>query len=115
LNFGHTLGHALEAEGGFSRLAHGEAIALGMVGALRLGSALGVTPPDVAGRVVALLDRLGLPTALASQPVAAAVRWIGLDEKRRGREVDVVLLRTLGDAVRRRLPLEELAVALGAG
>ena len=60
LNFGHTLGHALEAEGGFTRLTHGEAVSLGMVAMLRAGRALGATPVEEADRVVRLLDKLGL-------------------------------------------------------
>ena len=98
LNFGHTVGHALEAEGGFSRLTHGEAVALGMVAALRVGTALGVTPPALATRVTALLDRLGLPTDLGAQPLPAAMPFLGLDKKRRGGAIRFVLLRALGEA-----------------
>lgn len=98
LNFGHTVGHALEAEGGFDRLTHGEAVALGMVAALRVGTALGVTAPALAARVTALLARLGLPTDLDAQPVEAALPFLGLDKKRRGGAIRFVLLRGLGEA-----------------
>jgi shikimate kinase/3-dehydroquinate synthase len=98
LNFGHTVGHALEAEGGFDRLTHGEAVALGMVAALRVGVGLGVTAPALADRVTALLARLGLPTDLDAQPIAAALPFLGLDKKRRGGAIRFVLLRGLGEA-----------------
>jgi len=99
LNFGHTLGHALEAEGAFHRLTHGEAVSLGMVAALRLGERLGVTPRAEAARVVRLLQRLGLPTDLEAQPLEAALQLVGLDKKRRAGSVRVVLLRALGAPV----------------
>jgi shikimate kinase/3-dehydroquinate synthase len=112
LNFGHTLGHALETEGGFERLTHGEAVALGMVGALRVGVQLGVTKPADARRVVALLARLGLPTELDREPVASALRWVALDKKRRAGAVRLVLLRAVGDATVRPCSLRELSDAL---
>jgi len=96
LNFGHTVGHALEAEGGFHRLTHGEAVALGMVAMLRVGQALGVTDPAEAERVVKLLARLELPVDLDAQPLAAAVRFIGLDKKRRGSSVRAVVMERVG-------------------
>lgn len=98
LNLGHTVGHALEAEGGYTRLLHGEAVALGMVAALRVGLALGVTPQALAARVTALLAKLGLPVDLEAQPLAAALPLLELDKKRRGGTIRFVLLRDLGEA-----------------
>ncbi|MEX2503373.1 MAG: 3-dehydroquinate synthase [Egicoccus sp.] len=62
LNLGHTYGHAVESLTGYDEVLHGEAVAIGTVVALRLGVRLGRTPPDLAQRGEALLDRLGLPT-----------------------------------------------------
>ncbi len=99
LNFGHTVGHALEAQGGYTRLTHGEAVALGMVAALRVGVAEGVTDPALASRVSALLGRLGLPVDLDAQPLAEALPLVALDKKRRRGSIRFVLLRGLGDAL----------------
>ena len=60
LNYGHTVGHALEAAAGYGALLHGEAVALGMVAAAEIGRRLGLTPPDLAERQRALLERFGL-------------------------------------------------------
>ena len=93
LNFGHTVGHALEAEGAFDRLTHGEAVALGTVAALRVGVASGVTDPVLAQRVVRLLGRLGLPNDLDAQPLSDALPLVALDKKRRRGAIRFVLLR----------------------
>jgi shikimate kinase/3-dehydroquinate synthase len=113
LNFGHTVGHALEAEGGFTRLTHGEAVSLGMVAMLRAGRALGLTDAVDEGRVVALLGRLGLPVDLDARPLAAALRFIALDKKRRGAGVRAVFLRRIGAAFVRETPLADLPGLLG--
>ena len=63
LNYGHTFGHAIEAATGYTAYRHGEAVALGMVAAARLGERLGVSAQGLADRTVALLDRLELPTS----------------------------------------------------
>jgi shikimate kinase/3-dehydroquinate synthase len=96
LNLGHTVGHALETEGGFSRLSHGEAVALGTVAALRVGVALGITPADLAEQVISVLRRLHLPTDLDAQPVATALRWVSFDKKRRRDALRMVLVRAPG-------------------
>jgi len=96
LNLGHTIGHALEAEGGFERLTHGEAVALGLVAALRIGVALRVTDRDLADEVEHLLARLGLPTDLDAEPLAQALRWVAYDKKRQAGTLRMILVRAPG-------------------
>jgi len=61
LNYGHTLGHAFEAAGGYEALLHGEAVSVGMIAAAMIGERVGVTPAAVVERQRALLERAGLP------------------------------------------------------
>ncbi len=64
LNFGHTLGHALEALTGYTTYRHGEAVATGMAAAARLAVALGMFPEGDAARVINLIRRAGLPVEI---------------------------------------------------
>jgi len=108
LNLGHTVGHALEAQAGYTALAHGEAVSLGLVAALRLGEALGQTPKELTERTLALLRRLGLPASLEGQPLEAAAGLLGHDKKRGGAEVRFVVARGVGQVDTMPLPLDEL-------
>ncbi len=77
LNFGHTVGHALEAVTKYRRFRHGEAVAYGMLAALALGRDRGVTPADTDARVVELIGKLGpLPPVadLSATEVVSAIR-----------------------------------------
>jgi len=114
LNFGHTVGHALEAHGDYSRLTHGEAVALGMIAALRIGVARGVTRPDLLERARALLTRLGLPTDLDREPLFEALPRIASDKKREGAKIAFVLLEDVGRTRNERLSLEEARAALSS-
>ena len=98
LNFGHTFGHAYELAGQYVEWSHGEAVAAGMCAAARVGAELGVTPPDVPGRVTDAVGSLGLPTSISCAPgeYAAAV---GLDKKGAGAEINLILLDQIGHAV----------------
>ena len=105
LNLGHTVGHAIESVGGFGHHTHGEAVSLGLVAALRIGVALGVTPAELERRGVALLSDLGLPTALADEPLDEAAKLLGHDKKRGGNTVKFVLCPEPG-----RVTFENLAI-----
>ncbi len=108
LNLGHTVGHALEAQAGYTALTHGEAVSLGLVAALRLGEALGRTPRELRERTLDLLARLGLPASLSGQPLSDAANLIGHDKKRAGSAVRFVFARALGDVETLPIPLSEL-------
>jgi shikimate kinase / 3-dehydroquinate synthase len=108
LNLGHTVGHAVEAQAGFERLTHGEAISLGLVAALRIGQKLGHTPAELADRTRRLLSTLQLMTAIENEPLAQAAELIGHDKKRAGSKVSFVFARGIGDVVTVPLDLAEL-------
>jgi 3-dehydroquinate synthase len=97
LNFGHTIGHALESVTGYTRFLHGEAVAIGMVAEARVSAALGLCRPEVVGRLRALLERAGLPVELPAdidrEKLAGAIE---LDKKVRGGKVKFVALEALG-------------------
>jgi len=108
LNLGHTVGHAVEAQAGFERLTHGEAVGLGLVAALRIGQKLGHTPAELADRTRKLLGTLQLMTAIEDEPLAAAAELIGHDKKRAGSKVNFVFARGMGDVITIPLDLAEL-------
>jgi 3-dehydroquinate synthase len=107
LNFGHTLGHALESESAYS-LLHGEAVSLGMMAALALGQARGVTDPSLAPRVSALLRRVGLPVDVAGRLGPAVLERMEVDKKRRADRVQFIFVPRLGQAVVEEISLDEL-------
>jgi 3-dehydroquinate synthase len=98
LNFGHTIGHAVEAVSGYGRFLHGEAIAIGQVAAAKISSrVLGLTERDVE-RIARLFRRTGLPTTVRlragqRQKLFAAMR---LDKKVSGGEIKFVLAKKIG-------------------
>lgn len=108
LNLGHTVGHALEAVGGYGRLSHGEAVSLGLVAALSIGERLGVTPPALSERVCGILVSLGLPTQLNRSELKDAAALLGQDKKRAGKTVQFVVARAPQDVGLQPLALEEL-------
>jgi 3-dehydroquinate synthase len=70
LNFGHTIGHAVETVTGYGPVLHGEAVALGMACAARIAEHRGLLATVTLRRITSLLETVGLPTTLASLPVA---------------------------------------------
>jgi 3-dehydroquinate synthase len=98
LNYGHTLGHALERLDAFEGRSHGEAVAVGMVFAARLAEARAMVPPGLATRTTRLLSSLGLETDGRLPDAGAVVAAMRLDKKYRG-GVRFVLLEEVGKPV----------------
>lgn len=101
LNFGHTIGHAIEAISGYGKYLHGEAISIGQVAAARLSaSALGLAAEDVE-RIQRLFERAGLPTTIDLPPAKRArlLAAMKLDKKVSGGEITFVLARRIGEVV----------------
>ena len=98
LNYGHTLGHALERLEAFSGRSHGEAIAIGMVFSARLAEARGLCREGLAARTVRLLTSLGLETDGPLPPVSDIVSAFRMDKKFAG-GVRFVLLEDVGRPV----------------
>lgn len=103
LNLGHTFGHALEAESGFSdRLLHGEAVAAGMVLAFDFSVERGLCPARDADRARASLASAGLPTALSATGIVASgqhlVGHMMLDKKKQAGRLPFILARGIGKA-----------------
>lgn len=108
LNLGHTVGHAIEASGGFGGLTHGEAVSLGLVAAMRIGEKLGHCPGELSRSVVELLRAVGLPTDLSVQPMREAATLLAHDKKRGGGSVRFVFCPAPGEIVFQKLALSEL-------
>lgn len=98
LNFGHTIGHALEAISGYGTYLHGEAISIGQVAAARLSSAvLGLNKNDIQ-RITRLFKQAGLPTTviLNAKQRARLFDAMKLDKKVSGGEIKFVLAEKIG-------------------
>ena len=107
LNFGHTLGHALEKLHGFSGLSHGEAVGIGMVLISKAAERAGLTAPGTSEKIVTMLERYNLPTA-TDRNMDELAKATALDKKSAGKNLRLILLHEIGDAYIYTLPREEL-------
>ena len=95
LNFGHTIGHAAEKLGNYVDLTHGQAVAVGMVAAMRLSAMLG--NEDLSERLIGILEHIGLPTEL-KYGREDIYRSLLSDKKKFGATVNFILVREPGRA-----------------
>ena len=98
LNFGHTVGHAVETLQGYRGLLHGEGVSMGMVFAARRSEELGLAPKGTMARIEALLRRADLPTQLPDHPRKAYLQAISVDKKKRDARIGFVALSGIGRA-----------------
>ena len=102
LNYGHTIGHAIEAATGYGRFLHGEAVAVGMMGAAYISHGLGMLSEEDVRRQRDLFEAFGLPTGYGPEVDTAAVsEAMRSDKKTSGGMIGWVLLDGIGSAVTR--------------
>jgi len=105
LNFGHTIGHALEAISSYGKYLHGEAISIGQVAAAKISEHRTGLPAQDFARMVSVFEQAGLPTqvkltALQTKQLIAAMQ---LDKKVSGGEIKFVLAKRIGQVLPRQI------------
>ena len=101
LNYGHTIGHAIEAATGYGSFLHGEAVSIGMMGAARIGNAMGLMSAEEVERQRKLLESYGLPLTCGEMDIPAVSAAMLSDKKVAGRAIRWVLLDGIGNATTR--------------
>lgn len=98
LNFGHTIGHAIEALTSYSRFKHGEAVAIGMVYAARFSRNTGLCADDVVQRIQALIQKFGFAIELPGFSPRQYIESMYLDKKAEDKKIRFVTVREIGSA-----------------
>ena len=107
LNFGHTLGHAVEKTFCFDRYSHGEGVGIGMVLLTRQSEELGLTVRGTADRIAALLQKFQLPITVDMRR-DDFLQAIALDKKKRGSHLTLILLKEIGNSFLQNVSFREL-------
>ena len=107
LNFGHTLGHAVEKTFHFDTFSHGEGVGIGMVLLTRQAEQLGMTEPGTAQKIADLLQKFKLPVSVEMKQ-QEVLNAIALDTKKRGSYLTLVLLKTIGESFLQKVAFTDL-------
>lgn len=108
LNFGHTIGHALENTAGYGILTHGEGVALGMSQINRVAEEKGQTPLGTTEKLNEMILKFNLPITTDSWNEAKLYEALTHDKKTRGGKINIILLEELGKAKIVQIPVEEM-------
>lgn len=107
LNFGHTIGHCVEKLGNYTKLSHGEAVAIGMAAAVKMGESIGITRDGCFERLIPILQAFALPTEL-TEPVEAVYEAMLTDKKKQGDSIHFVFIKEFGKTQIKKIPAVEL-------
>ena len=99
LNYGHTIGHALEASTEYGRFLHGEGVSVGMMGAARMAAEMGLMSPAIVDRQQRLLERFSLPISAPGVPAEDVLTAMSLDKKVQSGTNRWVMLEDVGRSV----------------
>ena len=98
LNYGHTIGHAIESSTGYDKFLHGEAISIGMMGAAYISNKKGLITTDQMKRQFEILNLYGLPGFYPDIDIPATILALRSDKKTSGKNIRWVLLKDIGSA-----------------
>ena len=108
LNFGHTIGHAIEATAGYGKVMHGEAVAMGMVQISKVAEEKGLMPAGITQSITEMCQKFGLPVNYENWDVDKLYQALTHDKKARGNTLKLVLVPELGSATIHPVSLEEM-------
>ncbi|WP_374284510.1 3-dehydroquinate synthase [Lactococcus sp.] len=108
LNFGHTIGHAIEATAGYGKVMHGEAVGIGMVQITKIAEEKGHSPKGLSQKISEMLEKFGLPLTYQSWNEAELYQALLHDKKGRGKQIKIVLVPEIGQAEIHVIEFEEM-------
>lgn len=108
LNFGHTIGHAVEAYASYGQVMHGEAVAIGMVQISKVAERKGLMPEGLTAQIKAVLQKFQLPQTYEPWDEAALFEILSHDKKARGKMIKIVLVPEIGQAQIHEISLQEM-------
>ncbi|EHI73335.1 3-dehydroquinate synthase [Streptococcus tangpeifui] len=108
LNFGHTIGHAIEQTAGYGKVMHGEAVAIGMVQIAKVAEKKGLMLQGISQEIANMCTKFGLPTDFEPWDVDKLYQALSHDKKARGKDIKIVLVPEIGQASITQIPLTEM-------
>lgn len=108
LNFGHTIGHAIENTAGYGEISHGEAVAIGMVTISRTAEEKGLSPIGTTEKIIAMNQKYQLPSRYQPWEAEKFYAAITHDKKARGDSLNIILLKEIGQAYIKKINMTEI-------
>ncbi|WP_432407562.1 3-dehydroquinate synthase [Wukongibacter sp. M2B1] len=98
LNFGHTIGHAIEKHFGYKKYTHGEAVAIGMYNITKKSEEIGITDKGTVKHIEEIITKYSLPYIMPETNRDEIIKAIGIDKKNKGDSLNIVLLHRIGES-----------------
>lgn len=108
LNFGHTIGHAIEATAGYGQVMHGEAVAIGMIQIACVAEKKGIMPQGITQQIIDMCHKFSLPTSHSPWKADELYTALTLDKKTRGNSIKTIIVPKIGSAQIHQIPIEEM-------
>lgn len=108
LNFGHTIGHAIENTAGYGKISHGEAVAIGMVKISQTAEEKNLSPAGITNKIMAMNQKYQLPIEYQPWNAEEFYSAITHDKKARGNSLNIILLEDIGKAYIQKIKLTEI-------